>query len=473
MASDYETMIKFRERQDPLSQDEFDKILKEHMKFIKSGGAGVNLKTRLLWKSWVVKKVVFGQYLGPEGTDGKQIALSYNNLENIKFDNISLTYADLVGVRCRKNSFKKTNLTGSILIDSNFTGSSFEGANLSKTDFSRSIMVDCSLRNVNLTDADFENVDLTGADLTGAIITPETNFKGTIFKDAVKDFKKVQTTKKNIKTKKTKHTLVKSYMNCSICKTLPDNYGAYWKGGDLQSKPMPASAAKLEVVGAPIYNKSTSYSHTVIQRCPECGTCYRWQFEYEYLVGGSEDEIDVTRLSRDEGEKEVRKIILDVRMQYAQLRAEGVAKLQLLKDVKKLDNEQLHDAVNIFHHNQLVKSFDISYAIKHLVEALINHRHIKDDCNGQYIYWTLSEFKSKNEKNGEKLLNLILSHKGKIFPPEVQDLVKECKLEQLEKLTKKVKILEEKLRSENLEMEDYKRINRRIEQLYKKIKDFS
>ncbi len=458
-------MVRFREKQAPITQEEFNEMLKEHEKFIDSGGAGGK------WKTWVVKGVVFGQYLGSEGLDGKQITLSYNNLEKIKLENISLTYADLVGVFCRGLNFKKINLTGSLCVDSDFTGSNFDGANLTRCDFSRSKMQGCNLKNANLTDTDLEDVDLTGTDLTGAIVTSGTSLKGTVFKNAVKDYKKVEKTSKKITKKiKTKTSSI-SYKNCSICKDIPNSCGAFWKGGDVQSNSIPDSEAKLEIVGAPFYDASTSYSHTIIKRCPECGTCYRWRFEYEYLVGGSEDDLEITRLSKEEGEKEAQRVILDVRMKYAQLRAEGVAGIDLMS--KKLSNAELANAVDLFYHNQLCKGFDISYGVTHLVNALINHDHVKTDCAGEKIYWTLLEYANKSEKNCQKILELLLHNTLKTYKPEVKDLIKECKLKHLDKLTKRLKALEEKLKSKELNMDDYKRLNQEIEQLYKKIQDFS
>ncbi|MHA1378559.1 MAG: pentapeptide repeat-containing protein [Candidatus Helarchaeota archaeon] len=475
MRKKYETMMRFVKKQDPLTQDDFDELLKEHHKFISSGGAGGN------WKSWVTdekKGVVFGQYLGPEGNEGRQMDLSYNNLEKINLKSVSLTYANLVGVLCRNQNLKKIDLTGSLCIDSDFSRTDFEGANLTKVDFSRSNMNRCILRNANLTDTDFENTDLTDADLTGAIVTSGTSFKGTILKDAKKDYKIIKNSSKrkarksgSMKTRNISGARSKSYKTCPICKDIPDSCYAYWKGGVLESSPLPASEAKLEIVGAPIYDDSTSYSHSIIKRCPECGTCYNWRFEYEYLVNGSEDEITLTRLSKTEAKKRVKKIIQNVRMQYGLLKAKGVSKSELLE--KKLSNQELYDVVNYFYHNQLVKDFDISYVVKYLVNALINHTHVKKDCAGNYLLFTLSKFAEKKEKNNEKILNLLMNTTKKMYKPEVEELLKNCKLNRLDSLTNKIKALEKDLKSKKLKAEDYQHINRKIEKLYKEIQDFN
>jgi len=470
-------MIWFREKQDPITQDEFNALLEEHNKFINSGGAGGK------WKAWVTdddekKGIVFGVYLGPEGYDGKQIDLSYNNLKAISLESITLTYANLVGILCRNQNLKKIDLTGSFCIDSDFTGSNFEGADLTKVDFSRSLMRGCNLKNAILVGTDFENTDLTDADLTGAIVTPKTSFKNTILKNAVTNYKMVKRaprkkTKKSVshKTKKIGKTSTTSYKTCSICKTIPDSCYAYWKGGVLETQPLPNSESKLKVVGAPIYNDSTSHSHSVIKRCPECGTCYRWDYEYEYLVNGSEDEITLTRLTEKEAKREVKKIIREVRMRFGLLRAKGVSKSKLLGT--KLSNKELFDIAFFFENNQAVYGFDISYMLKYLVNALINHTHVKKDCAGSTLLYALNNCAEKNERNNAKILNLLLNAKTKIDKPEVKELIKDCKLRRIETLTSKVKVLEEELKSENLEIEDCKRINHEVEELYKKIQELS
>lgn len=469
-------MIRFGKKQDPLTQEEFDEMFEDHKAFINSGGAGGG------WNIWVTnpddkKGVVFGQYLGPEGisNEGKRIKLSYNNLGEINLEGISLIYADIVGVYCKSLNFKNIDLTGSLCIDSDFRGSNFKGANLTKVDFSRSKMQNCNFKNANLSGTDFENVDLTGADLTGAIVTAETSFKGTIIKDALMDFKKV---KNSIKlplkpvSKKIK-PFTYDYKNCTICETIPDKSYAFWKGGDLQSSTLPDSEAKLEIIGAPIYDASTSHSHSIIKRCPACGTCYKWDFEYEYLVNGSEDEINLTRLSQKNGEEEVKKVIQDVRMQNAQLRAEGVAKALRLDE--NPGDKEFKDVADFFRYNQLVKGFDISYVIKYLVNVLVNHTHLNKNCVGNILYYILLDHAEKKEKNNEKILNLLLSDKltTTTYKPEAVELIKNCKLKCLNRLTKKVKILEEELKSEKLGMADYKRLNDEIEELSKRIKDLN
>ena len=97
------------------------------------------------------------------------------------------------------------------------------------------------------------------------------------------------------------------WQTCSICHTLPDHSWALWKGGEQQNNNLPPAMNQLLHVGAPFYNTEMSQSNYCLMQCPACGTYYAWDFEYEYLVNGSEDEINLTRLSQTEGEKQAQR----------------------------------------------------------------------------------------------------------------------------------------------------------------------
>ena len=186
MANEYKMMKELREASNPITQEEFDAMLKAHYDFTLAGGAGGS------WKTYVTdggkeSGVVFGVYLGPLVFEGKQLSLSHDNLEELNLEKKFLTYADLVGVLCRNQNLKKTSFMGSLCIDSDFSGSDFEGADLTDADFSRSNMIGCNLKNANLDGTDLEDVDLSGSDLRGVKITPKTSFKNTVMKNVTRD----------------------------------------------------------------------------------------------------------------------------------------------------------------------------------------------------------------------------------------------------------------------------------------------
>lgn len=143
---------------------------------------------------------------------------------------------------------------------------------------------------------------------------------------------------------------IKSYQNCSICRTIPDKSDAFWKGGELQGNPLPPSEAKLEVVGAPFYDASTSYTHSCIKRCPECGTCYIWEIEYEYLVNGSEDEIILTRLSESDAKKEIDRIYNKIKINENEFIEKSPIHIESLHNLDS--HKKLEEAIRYFRENQ-------------------------------------------------------------------------------------------------------------------------
>ena len=58
-------------------------------------------------------------------------------------------------------------------------------------------------------------------------------------------------------------------------------------------------------LGCPARTRNNGSSWCLL-RCPECGTYCDWDLQYEYLADGTEDDLVVTRLSREEGERKVR-----------------------------------------------------------------------------------------------------------------------------------------------------------------------
>lgn len=173
-------MVILREASSPMNLEKFNEIIKEHNKFLNSGGAGGH------WQTFITGGIILGVYLDAKGSEGDQAKLSHENLEKLNLEGIVLTYADISGVLCRNQNLKGADLTGSLLTDSDFSGTNFEEANLTNADFSRSKMIGCNFRNANFTGTDLENVDLSDSDLRGAIFEG-TSFKNTIMNNVMKD----------------------------------------------------------------------------------------------------------------------------------------------------------------------------------------------------------------------------------------------------------------------------------------------
>lgn len=137
---------------------------------------------------------------------------------------------------------------------------------------------------------------------------------------------------------------VPMWQTCSLCRDIPDRCRAFSKGGDKTEDTIPPAVEKMAVVGAPFYNQETSHSNWCLLRCPECGTYYDWDFEYEYLVNGSEDDINVTRLNPEEGERKAKMVADAVAASEAEFAAESPRHLEAL--LKAVEPEQVRKAAS-------------------------------------------------------------------------------------------------------------------------------
>jgi hypothetical protein len=60
-------------------------------------------------------------------------------------------------------------------------------------------------------------------------------------------------------------------------------------------QPLPAAAAKLTVL--PDLDPKADPEKQQLRRCPNCGTLYRYLRSHEYMINGTEDEEELTRLT--------------------------------------------------------------------------------------------------------------------------------------------------------------------------------
>jgi hypothetical protein len=87
---------------------------------------------------------------------------------------------------------------------------------------------------------------------------------------------------------------------CSICSQLTDHERGFQKMGEKEEEThLPPAAYLLKSVRNV---KSESGGPREIWQCPECTTCYLYRFEHEFLYGygGSEDTQELTRLTASE-----------------------------------------------------------------------------------------------------------------------------------------------------------------------------
>ena len=90
------------------------------------------------------------------------------------------------------------------------------------------------------------------------------------------------------------------HQNCSLCSQLKDReYASQKHGWEQHDTYLPEAASQLVTVRD---LKPDSARQSLLLRCPECGTYYLYQSDYEYLAGGSEDDQTLTRLRTEEAE---------------------------------------------------------------------------------------------------------------------------------------------------------------------------
>ena len=84
------------------------------------------------------------------------------------------------------------------------------------------------------------------------------------------------------------------WKRCVICSPIPE-LSFFPSGGEVRSH-------YLEILGAPLFNDSDSSRAWCLKRCPLCATHWLWKSDYTYLVGGSETDITLQRLTDEEAQ---------------------------------------------------------------------------------------------------------------------------------------------------------------------------
>lgn len=89
------------------------------------------------------------------------------------------------------------------------------------------------------------------------------------------------------------------YLHCSICSQLSNyHYGFQKNGWEDDNSYLPGAAYQLELVKELKPNGGDRVLD--LKQCPECKTYYLYRTDYEFLVGGTEDEQELSRLTEAE-----------------------------------------------------------------------------------------------------------------------------------------------------------------------------
>ncbi|MBW8012109.1 MAG: hypothetical protein FVQ83_12860 [Chloroflexi bacterium] len=181
------------------------------------------------------------------------------------------------------------------------------------------------------------------------------------------------------------------HLKCSICKNIPERVEAFWKGGELLGGELPRAEQKLEVVGAPFFNDRMSQGHNCLKQCPKCGTYYDWDFSYEFLVNGTEDEVVLTRLSDKDGEKRAKVVFETIGSADKKFRVEAEAWVKTLSTSQ--DGKGVYGAANSLQAGQFL-GHDLSFAVPALTKAFVRFSGKEDEFLEQcssLIYFVLRE----------------------------------------------------------------------------------
>ncbi|MFQ5568532.1 MAG: hypothetical protein ACE5G0_02590 [Rhodothermales bacterium] len=215
------------------------------------------------------------------------------------------------------------------------------------------------------------------------------------------------------------------HTRCSICKSLPDHAAASWTSGNPTGGRWPRAESKLTVVGAPFFDDRDSYSHTCLKQCPKCGTFYLWDFKYEFLVSGTEDELELTRLSDEKGRQRAEQIFATIKEAEKKFRADAASRVDTL--LHSRDGKGVYGAAYVLQNGQM-KGHDVTFAVPALVEALIRYSSNEDlDSTVFLIYTILSDAVKDSPELARDLLDRLEKRGADTGAEKIRWLVGKCR----------------------------------------------
>ncbi|MHA1731564.1 MAG: hypothetical protein ACTSU5_06455 [Promethearchaeota archaeon] len=205
-----------------------------------------------------------------------------------------------------------------------------------------------------------------------------------------------------------------AWKSCYICSPIPETSTEFVTGGKLEGDALHVNEMYLHVVGEPFFNDDRGSRHWCLKRCPECGTCYLWEFDYEFLVGGSEDEVKFTRLSERDAEKWTKKVHDVIEESRANFEARFPELRQVLEGSD--DPDLLMRAVDDIYYEQLVHGHDVRGLVPALVHMVARHHHERDglDCPAGWAASVLNSFAAENPENERRLVEVLLETRPKV-----------------------------------------------------------
>ena len=194
-----------------------------------------------------------------------------------------------------------------------------------------------------------------------------------------------------------------TFDQCPLCSTVPPSCFHFWKDGGDASEPLPAAVAHFEVVGAPFVRVSESDRYSCVVRCPSCGTCYRKEYDYEYLTNGNDNEITLTRLDPEAGRKAAEEVEAAVSAAHQRFRSRAAARLKALRETPE-DHAMCKEVMDYLTCHGTARGFDLSAWLDDLLEVLLTLPHPQKDASGYQLRELINAIASRDADTRDRIL---------------------------------------------------------------------
>ncbi len=213
---------------------------------------------------------------------------------------------------------------------------------------------------------------------------------------------------------------------CEICSSIPDRVSNSYTGDERRGDPLPPAVGRLVIVGAPHYDDDTSRSNWALHKCPLCGTHYSWDFEYEYLAGGSEDSTVFTRLDPETGARLERECLQRAAAARERMREKAAALAAAL--VGSPDGKAVSDArvFQLLHVEKWDVPLDLREAVPSLVASLVRAGEAATAALRRDVESLLSAWVGEDRARATEVLARIASSAEECPSREARGLAARC-----------------------------------------------
>ncbi len=172
-----------------------------------------------------------------------------------------------------------------------------------------------------------------------------------------------------------------------------------------ESGTIPKEESKLEIVGAPFFDDNTGGGNRCLKKCPKCNTYYNWRFTYEFLIPTSENEITLTRLDDNEGERRAAEAFATIQAAEERFLDGAKPHIKALHARKKAFD--IYSAADYLSTGRL-RGFSVTFALEDAVRALNwLYVHAPDSSGIITIHVLLHDVPTDDPSTARKVLHLL------------------------------------------------------------------